>query len=79
MLQLVLLQKSDACTIADKFLSMLVNQHGLLEHIMSNCDPCFCGHYWGELMSLLDMALIFSMVSHPQTDRIAEVTNHTME
>ena len=77
--QLVSLQKSDAHTVADNFLSMVVSQHGLPVYIMSNCDPCFCGHFWEELISLLDMTLTFSMILHPQTSRMAEVTNHTME
>ena len=75
---LVPLQKSDACTIADK-LSMVVSQHGLPECITSNYDPCFCGHFWDELMSLLGMILTFSTASYPQTDGMAEVANHTME
>ena len=79
MVQLVPLQESDTCTIADKFLSIVVSQHGLLEYITNDCDPCFCGHFWEELMSLLDMTLTFSTASHPQTDGMAEVTNHTME
>ena len=79
MVQLVLLWESDAYTIADKFLSMVVSQHRLPECIMSDHDPCFRGHFWEELMSLLDTILTFSMALHPQTDRMAEVTNHTME
>ena len=79
MVQLVPLQESDAHTIADKFLSMVVSQHGLPECITSDHDPCFCGHFWEELMSLLDMTLTFSMALHPQTDGMAEVTNCTME
>ena len=79
MVQLVPLWESDARTIADKFLSMVVSQHGLPECITSDHDPRFHGHFWEELMSLLDMMLTFSMASHPQTDGMAEVTNHTME
>ena len=79
MVQLVPLQESDAQTIADKFLSMVVSQHGLPEYIMSDRDPRFHGHFWEELMYLLDMKLTFSMASHPQTDGIAEVTNCTIE
>ena len=79
MVQLVLLRESDARTVADKFLSMVVSQHGLPECIISDHDPCFRGHFWEELMSLLDMMLTFSMTSHPQTDGMAEVMNHTME
>ena len=64
---------------ADKFLSMVVNQHGFPECIMSNCDPRFCGHFWDEFVALLDMILTFSTTSPPQTDRMTEVINHTME
>ena len=77
--QLVLLQESDAHTIADRFLSMVVSQHGLPECITSDHDPRFHGHFWEELISLLDMMLTFSMALHPQTDGMAEVTNHTIE
>ena len=79
MVQLVPLQESDACTIANKFLSMVVSQHELPECITSNCDPNFYGHFWEELIPLLDTTLTFTMASHPQTDRMAEVTNCTME
>ena len=76
---LVPLQVSDAHTIANNFLSMVDSKHELLECITSNCDTCFCGHFWEELVSLLDMTLTFSMALHPQTDGVAEVTNSTME
>ena len=79
MVQLVPLWESDACTIADKFLSTVVTQHRLPKCITNDHDPHFHGHFWEELMSLLDTTLTFSMASHPQTDGIAEVTNHTME
>ena len=79
MVQLVLLQESDAQTIGDKFLSMVVSQHGLPDCITSDHDPHFRGHFWEELMSLLDMTLTLSMALHPQTDGMAEVTNHSME
>ena len=58
---------------------MVASQHRLPECITGDHDPRFCRHFWEELMSLLDMALTFSMACHPQTDGIAEVTNHTME
>ena len=78
-IQLVPLRESDTRNIADIFLSMVVNQNGLVEYIMSSHDPHFCGHFWDELMSLLDMTVTFSMASHPQTDGVAEVINCTME
>ena len=75
MVQLVLLQESDACIIADKLLSIVVSYHKLPECIMSDCGPHFHGHFWEELMSFLDMMLTFSMVSQPQIDGMDEVTN----
>ena len=45
--------------LLNKFLSMVVSQHGLPECIMNNYDPHFSGHFWDELMSLLDMTLTF--------------------
>ena len=79
MVQLVPLQESDTHTLADKFLSTVVSQHRILDNITSNCDLCFPGHFWDELMPLLDMILIFSMASYPQTDGIAEATNYIIE
>ena len=65
--------------MADIFLSIVVSQHGLPEGITSDHDPRFHGHFWDELMSLVDTILIFSMASHLQTDRVAGVTNYNME
>ena len=79
MVQMVLLQESDAHTMAEKFLSMVLSQHGLPEYIISYCNPHFCGHFWNELLSLLDIPLTFTMASHPHTDGMAEVTSCTME
>ena len=62
--QLVALQEFNTCTIADKFLSTVVSQHGLPEYIMSDCNPYFYGHFWDELMYLLDVILTFSMALH---------------
>ena len=79
MVQLVPLQESDECTMADKFLSSMVSQYGLPECIMNYHDPCFHGNFWEELMALLDTTLTFSIALQPQTDRISEVMNHTIE
>ena len=77
--QLVLLQESNAPTIANKFLSIVVSQYGLLDCIMSDHDFYFCSHFWDELVSLLDTALIFSLALCSRTNGIAELTNCTME
>ena len=79
LVQLVPLQESNAQTVAEKFLSTMVSQHSLPEWIMSNHNPHFCGHFWDEFISLLDMTLTFSMASYSQTNPIAEETNHAME
>ena len=65
--------------MADKFLSTVVSQYELPECITSDHDFHFCGHFWDELISLLDMILTFSMALHNQTDGMAEVTNCTVE
>ena len=79
MVQLLPLSESYVHTMADKFLSMVASQHRLLEYIMNNDDPHFCSHFWDDLMSLLNMKLIFSIASHPQTNRIAEVMNQKIK
>ena len=60
-------------------LTIVVSQHELPDCIISDYIAHFCGHFWDDLMSLLDRALIFTMVLHPQTNGIAEVTNYTMK
>ena len=52
MVQLVLLQESNTQTMDDKFLSIVVSQHGLPVCIMSDCDPQFSGQFWDEIISL---------------------------
>ena len=77
--QLAPLQESDAHTVDDKLLSLVVSQHGLPECIMSDHDPHFYSHFWEDLTCLLYTTLTFSMASHPQINGMAEVTNHAME
>ena len=60
MVHLVPLFKYDIQTIADRFLSTMVIQNGLVECIMSDHDPQFCGPFWDELMALLDTTLTFA-------------------
>ena len=79
MLQLVSLQESDACTMADRFLNMVVSQYKLPRHIISDCDPRFHSNFWDKLMPSLNIILTFSMALQPQTDGMAEATKHTME
>ena len=79
MVILVPLRETDARHVADRFLAEVVSHHGLPHTIISDRDPCFTGHFWEELMKLLNTTLTFSTASHPQTDGMAEVTNRTME
>ena len=65
--------------MADKFLSIVISQHELLEYITNNYDPCFYGQFWDELVSLLYTTFILNIALYAQTDGIAEVMNHTME
>ena len=46
---------------------------------MSDYDPCFHGHLWDELMSLLDTTITLSIALYPQTMEITEVMNHIIE
>ena len=77
--QLVQFQESGSQTIAGKFRSTIVSHHRLSNCTTSNHKPSFCAHFWDKLMSLLDITLTFSMASHPQIDRMAKVTNYTIE
>ena len=65
MAQLVPLQESYAHNLSDIFLSMVVNQHGLPECIISDYDPHFYNYFWDELISLLDRTLTLSMALYP--------------
>ena len=65
--------------MADRFLSTVVSQHSLPECTISNHDPHFCGHFWDELLFLLDITLTLNTALHPQADGMAEATNYTIK
>ena len=65
MVKLLPFCKSDACTMVGKFLNMVVSQHGLQDCIIIDYDTQFLGHFWDELMSLLDTTLTFGMALYP--------------
>ena len=65
--------------MANKLIITLGSQYGLPECITKNHDPGFHGHFWDELISLLNTILIFSTASYLQTDRIDMVTNYSIE
>ena len=76
---LVPLWESGTQTVADKFLSTVDIQCRLPLCILSDHDPRLCGHYWDDLVSLVDQKPTFSIALHPQTDGIAQVTNHIID
>ena len=65
--------------MVDKFLSMVVSQYEFPKCIISGHDCQICGHFWDELMPLLEITLTFSMALHPHTNSIAKVINHAVE
>ena len=79
MVVLVPLHETDAWTIASRFLAEVMSHHGFPVIIISDRDPRFQGSFWKELTANLNTSLSFSTASHPQMDRMAEVTNQRME
>ena len=65
MVVLVSLYKTDAQTVASRFLAEVMSHHGLPATIISNRDPRFQGSFWKELMTNLNTSLSFSTASHP--------------
>ena len=77
--QLVTIQESNAHTIADKLLSIVVSQYRIPACIISDHEPQFYSNFWDELIPLLDMTPTFNLALHPQNNGMTEVLNHTME
>ena len=76
---LIPLYETDAQTVASRFLAEVMSHHGLPATIISDRDPIFQGSFWKELMASLNTSLSFSTASYLKIDRMAEVTNWTME
>ena len=76
---LVALSSTTAPDVARAFFNAVIFKHGMPLTITSDRDARFTGNFWTNIMKELRTSLQFSTAYHPQTDGMAEVTNHTME
>ena len=65
--------------IAQKYLQHLYPWFGLLEKVISDCDPQFMSHFSKALTQELGIEQNISMAFHPQTDSLTEHTNQWVE
>ena len=68
----------DAVQIADQYFKEIVRLHSIPRTMVSDRDTKFLSHFWLTLWRKMGMRLNFSSSSHPQTDGLTEVTNHTL-
>ena len=68
----------DASHIASLFFRDIVRLHGVPRTVVLDRDVKFISYLWKTLMAKLDMKLLFSMVSHPQSDGQTEVVNQSL-
>ena len=69
---------NDAKHVAELFVKEVVRLHGILKTIVSDRDVKFLSYFWETLWSKLQTKLLFSTMSHPQTDGQTKVTNNTV-
>jgi hypothetical protein len=65
----------DAAEFAQLFLEAIIQLHGVPREIVSNRDMCFTSDFWAEVSKRLQTKLLMSMVFHPQTDGLSEISN----
>ena len=67
MVVLVPFHEIDARTVANcfHFLAEVMSHHGLPATIINNGDPRFQGSFWKELMTSLNISLMFNTASYP--------------
>jgi len=73
------LDSLSAPDLALLFLNHVFRYHSLPESIISDWELIFVSHFWCELMQLLEIKLKPSTAYHPQTDRLTECINQTLE
>lgn len=65
--------------LAEIYIAEIVKLHGVPSSIVSDRDPNFTSHFWGELQEALGTKLRLSSAYHPQTDGQTERTIQTLE
>jgi hypothetical protein len=68
-----------AQVVARAVFDNVVKLHGLPKSIVSDRDKVFTGHFWTELLKLMDITLNLSTAYHPQTDGQSERVNQCLE
>ncbi|WVZ23294.1 hypothetical protein V8G54_001838 [Vigna mungo] len=68
-----------ASNVAQLFVDIICQHHGLPYNLISDRDPIFLSHFWQELFRLSGTKLRMSTVYHPQTDGQTEVTNKVLQ
>ena len=71
--------KCSAQDTYDLFAQRVIGLHGTPASIVSDRDPRFTGHYWKEVMRLMETKLNFSTAFHPRTNGQTERFNKVLE
>nr|DAD38797.1 TPA_asm: hypothetical protein HUJ06_013119 [Nelumbo nucifera] len=67
-----------ALQVAQVYLNEVFKLHGLLDSIVSDCDPVFLSDFWNELFKFQSVDLLRSSAYYPQTDGQTEVVNRCL-
>jgi hypothetical protein len=68
----------DASHIANLFFRDIIRLHRFPTSIVWDRDVKFMSYLWKTLMAKLEIQLLFSLSSHPQTDGQTEVVNRSL-